>query len=256
MKTWGKRLAIGVVVVLAAVLAAIALAGGFVIKHSVNTLGPKLMGVPVRLGGATLNPATGHLTLKELHIGNPDGFRSASLFDMARLDIRLRMRSLFSDKIVIENIEVSGPELTYERSLKTSNLDQLMKKLEPESKASAKEKEPAQEKPSRKTIIRELSIDGTRVHVALSALGGHGLTLPLPPVRLSNIGGKEDGVTFTEAVKQILAALFQSVQQAVRGSGKVLGEGAAAVGEGAAKAGEALSEGAGKAVESLKGLLK
>jgi len=256
MKKWLNRLGIGLLVILVILIVATSLIGGFLIKNSINVAGPRLLGVPMHIEGATLNPILGHIALKGLHIGNPEGFKTQSLFDMARLDIRLRTRSLFTGKIVIESIAIANPEITYESSLKTSNIDQLMKTLSPD-KTTAEKNEPAKkETPGKKVIIKELVVDGIRVHVAFTALGGQGFTLPLPPIHLSNVGDKEGGATFSEAVKEILGAIFQGVNDAVTDSGRLLGSGAAAAGEGVGKAATAITEGADKAIEGVKNLLK
>lgn len=248
MKKWQKRLGISLLVILTLLIISTSLVGDYLIRQTVNTAGPKLLGVPVSLEGVTFRPILGHIALKGLHIGNPEGFKSESLFEIARLDVRLRVRSLFTNKIIINRIDISGTELTYERNLTTSNIDSLMNKLAPEpaEKKEGEKAKPAKEKtPGKKVIIKELAINGTRVHVALTALGGHGFTLPLPPIRLSNVGGKENGVTFTEALKEIMGAIFKSVSDAVAGSGKLLGSGAAELGKGAEKA-----------VKGLKNLFK
>jgi uncharacterized protein involved in outer membrane biogenesis len=245
MNKWIKRLALGLLITVAMLAIAISFIGGFLIKQTVNTAGPRLLGVPLHLNSATLYPFRGYVALKGLHIGNPKGFKAESLFDMAALDIRLRMRSLLTNRVIVESINISGPELTYERNLKTSNIDRLMTMLAPEKPAPAAEAKLAKKAPpGRKVIIKELSVNGTRVHVALTALGGHGFILPLPPIHLSNIGGNENGVTFAEAVREVLAAIFTSVGDAVTGSGKLLGTGASEV-----------EKAAGKAIEGVKNLL-
>jgi hypothetical protein len=248
MKKWHKRLGITLLVILSLLIISTSLVGDYLIKQTVNTAGPKLLRVPVSLEDVTFRPILGRVALKGLHIGNPEGFKSKSLFDIARLDIRLRVRSLFTSKIIIDSIDISGTELTYERNLKTSNIDSLMTKLAPPP-AAGEEKEiakPSQkEAPGKKVIIKKLSINGTRVHVALTALGGHGFILPLPPIYLSNIGGNEDGVTFSEALTEIMGAIVKSVSNAVVGSGKLLGSSAAEIGKGAEKA-----------VEGIKNLFK
>lgn len=246
MNKWTNRIALGLLITVAILAIAISFIGGFLIKQTVNTAGPRLLGVPLHLESASLNPFRGHLTLKGLHIGNPQGFKAESLFDMANLDIRLRMRSLLTNRIIVESINISGPELTYERNLKTSNIDRLTTMLTPEKSATTGDAKTADQKKSgKKVIIKKLSVNGTRVHVAFTALGGHGFILPLPPIHLSNIGGNENGVTFAEAVREILAAIFKSVGNAVTSSGKLLGTGASEV-----------EKAAENAIKGVKNLLK
>jgi uncharacterized protein involved in outer membrane biogenesis len=229
MKKWQKRTGIGLLIVLILAVVFTSLVGDYLIKQFINTGGPKLLGVPVHLESVTFRPILGHVALKGLRIGNPAGFKSKSLFEIGRVNLRVRARSMLSNKVVIKRIEVVGAVLTYERNMKTSNLDQLLSQMAPKPSSGEPEKpvEPAREsKPSKKIVIKELIINGTRVNVALTALGGHGFTLALPPIHLSNIGDDEDGATFAEAMQEVFGAVLKSVTNAVSSSGKMISSGA------------------------------
>jgi hypothetical protein len=246
--------------------------GGSLIKAVVNGAGPSLLGVPVALKDATFKPFSGKIELKGLHVGNPEGFKTSGIFDLGTLFIDLDSASLFKKVIIIREIRIENPEITYERALKNSNIGTLMDQLAAKE-AAAEEKPKADGKPKakseKKVVIQKLSISGSRVNTSITALGGRALVLPLPPISLSNIGGdgkEAKGVTFLEAIRDIIGAVFKRVTDVVTGAGKLAVDGAKAVGgaavDGVSAVGgvavdgvKAVGAGAGKAVGGVKNLL-
>ena len=59
-------------------------------------------------------------------MGNPEGFKTPGLFELGLIDIQLDVASLFKKLVVIREIRIEGPEITYERALKNSNIGQLL----------------------------------------------------------------------------------------------------------------------------------
>ncbi len=252
-----------------ALLLAILFLGGPLIKHTVNAVGPKALGVPVTLQAATFAPFKGQLTLKGLHVGNPEGFKTPGLFELGLIKVDLDVASLFKKLVVIKEIRIEGPEITYERALKNSNIGQLLEQLRPATNAPAQPAAEPKTEGGKKVVIQKLTISGSRVHATITALGGHSVLLPLPPIRLTNIGGdgqEAKGVTWVEALRRILGAVFTGVTDVVTGAGGLAVDGVKAVG-GAAVGGvkavggvavdgvKAVGAGAGKAVDGVKNLI-
>lgn len=126
-----KKVALISVAVVLVLLVALVLSLGQIIKTAVNTAGSKLAGVPVHLEKVTLNPLSGLIHLKGLVIGNPAGFNTPSAMELGDFRIDLTMSSLLSDTIVIKEILINAPQITYEKSLKSSNLSTLQQNLAP-----------------------------------------------------------------------------------------------------------------------------
>jgi hypothetical protein len=235
---------------------------GPLVKHVVNTAGPRLLGVPVRLQQAAFSPFTGRLTLQGLHVGNPEGFKTPGLFELDALDIDVDMTTLFKPVVVITEIRIAAPEITYEWAIKNSNIGALLDQLN--SKSAAPEPTPAAPAAApapeggKKVVIAKLTISGARVHAAVKALGGHAPALPLPVIELANIGGKDkdaQGVTLLEALRKILGALLTGVTDVVSGAGKLAVDGVKAVGGVAMDGVKAVGAGVGKAREGVRNLL-
>jgi hypothetical protein len=82
MKRVLKWVGIGICVLVLLFVAGLTTIGGAMVKSAVNTFGPAVMGVPVRLQGASFRPWSGKLSLNTLHVGNPQGFKTPALLDL------------------------------------------------------------------------------------------------------------------------------------------------------------------------------
>lgn len=255
------RIAGWVALVLAALFLGVEIFGGQAIKHSVNFAGPKMLGVPVTLRKAAISPFRARIILHGLKIGNPEGFKTPSLLDVKLLDIDLEAFSLLKKVIVVSEIRVKAPEITFERALKTSNIAQLMDRFGEDKPEPAPDEEemsdPAGKKTTRKVVIRKLTVSDAQVNVSMTAMRGHSVILPLPTISMTDIGGTGNdapGVSFENAIKHILRCLFKAVSDLVAGAGKSVVGGAKSVGSAAAGGVHALGDEAGKLVDAVGGL--
>ena len=89
--------------------------GGKLIRQTVNVVGPTALGVPVSLDEAHFHLLRGHVKLKGLKVGNPEGFKTDGIFELGELSVDLNVRSLASGLIHIRKITVDAPKITYER---------------------------------------------------------------------------------------------------------------------------------------------
>lgn len=277
MKVW-KKIVIGLVLALAVIFLLVMVRGGTLIREAINQGGPSLLGVDVSVQDVTFRPLRGNVQLKNLHVGNPKGYKTSGVFDLGLVEVELKPGSLLSDTIIIETIKIEGPEITYERGLKNSNIGALLEQLEggateepndsDKDKKRDEPKKPEQKDAGgKKVIIRDLKVNGAQVKVSLTALQGVAAPIPLPPVHLTGIGEETGGTSFGEALGKIIGAILGAVTDLVTGAGKLAVEGATAVGgaavDGAKAVGGAAVDGvkavggaAGKLTEGIGGLFK
>src|SRR4051812_7617409 len=148
------------------------------IKRGVETIGPKLTKVEVKLASVSLSLLSGAGKIKGLVIGNPAGFKSPSAIQVGTASLALQPNSLLSDKIIIKSINVQAPEVTFESDLKSVNLKKILANLE-ESTGGGSAKEPSKPKGNGETTPKEqkkLQVDqfiisGGKVHVSITPLG-------------------------------------------------------------------------------------
>lgn len=256
---WIKRILVVLVVlvVLAVVVASFFL--GSVIKTSVNTLGPELMGVDVKLDSASVSPLRGKASLKGLVIGNPEGFKTPSAFELGEIYVDLDLKSLASDRIIIRKILIDAPEITFEGSLKGSNISKLMEQIgsaskeEPEEEPAEKPAEKESAEGGKKLQIDEFSLEGAQLNVSMGLMLGKSIPVNMPPIHLEGIGKEKDGASVAQVTREVFAAVTGAILDAVKSSGALLGKGAEKAGElagqGAEKAGELAGKSAEEAVE-------
>jgi hypothetical protein len=250
MKRLLKLAGWSVLLLVVAVLIAVVFFGGPIVKCAINSVGPRLLGVPVTVQAANLALFQGQLQLKGLHVGNPAGFKTSALIELDTIAVDFDPASLFKKLVVIREVRIEVADITYERALMNSNLGQLLDQLSPKN-APTKEG-------GKKVVIQKLILSGARVHPTITALGGHAPVLPLPLISLSNIGGTgEDakGATFLEALRDVLGTVFKSVTDVVTGAGRLALDGVKSAGGLATDGMKAVGTGAGKAYDSVKNLM-
>ncbi len=222
----------------AAGLAILGAAGGFfayvrlgsIVKAAVETFGPKLTKAEVRVGLVTLSPFSGSGQVRSVFIGNPAGFKTPSAFELGSVRVGVDLKSLASDKIVVREIVIEGPEITFEGTLSGSNLGRIQENVEsfvPAGNSSAKSG------PAPKVVIGLFRVTGGKVKLSLAGLAGKSVTVPLPDIELRDIGKSSGGVSPAKAAREMFGAVTRAAIKAAAGAGALLKGGAgAAVGVG------------------------
>jgi hypothetical protein len=156
---------------------------------------------------------------------------------------------------VVEEIRVGEPALLFEMNQAAkSNLDVLKQNVRQMSERRKKEGV-EEEKDQPRLLVRRLTIEGGQGTLDLTAVGGKEYQAKLPPITLTDIGGKE-GVTPTALGEAVLAALIENLERAAvrQGVEKAvrdrLGEEAGRLEE---KLDEKVAPGAGEALKKMLG---
>lgn len=218
---------------------------GPIVQKSVTTVGPRILGTTVTLRDSDFRLLRGYVSLKDLVVGSPEGFKADRLFALGEVTVELEPASVFSDTIHIKRVYIKDPGITYEQSLHGSNIGKLMETLGGDQPEAETDKTEAPSKEGgKKVVIDEVLVEGASVKVALAALGGKGMVIPLPPIRLSDIGKENEGATMTEALTAILQAVLGSVTSALGTVGDLGVEGVKAAADLVGTAGGAAIDGA------------
>ena len=159
-------------------------------------------------------------------VGNPEGFNTPHAIKLEGFSMKLQPMSVLSDKIVINEIIIEGPEFILETGvgLGKSNIGTILANIE--EFTGPIDAEPVEEESgsSENVQIDLLRITGGNVKVSNKLLGGQALTVPLPDIELTDIGADDDGITFGESMKIVFQAINQGMVTSVSSSGKVVGD--------------------------------
>jgi len=243
---WGIVAGLLVLAVIALIIVATFLDG--IVKKGVETVGPKITGVTIKLDEMHIGLLTGSARVKGLVVGNPEGYKAPAAISVGLAKVSVDPLSIMSGKIVVRSIHVESPEITFEGGLSENNLGKIMDNVDTVSRngGPAPAAQPGgSPKPAKKIEVDDLFITGAKVHVSLAMLGGKEMTLTLPEIHLTNLGKGNAGLTATDLTR----AVFQSITSATI---KAVADAAANVGGDVKKLGGA---GINKLKSGLGGLL-
>ena len=250
-----KIILIGVGVVVAAVIALVIVLSSSLdgmAKRAVESVGPKITKVEVKLDSVSLSPISGSGKVNGLVVGNPEGFKAPSAIRVGSATLAIQPSSLFSDKVIIKTINVEGPEITFETDLRANNLSKLLANIN-ETTGGGKESQVEKEEPkaARKLQVNEFIVTGAKVNVSLTSPIVKSATVTLPEIRLKDLGTGPEGITAASLTKEMLQVVLNKSIEAAAAAAADLAKGAV-TGELNKAAGGALE----KATEGLGGLLK
>ncbi len=212
----GILIAVVVVIVLAVAGVALFLDSG--IKKGVETVGPMVAKVPVKLDSVSVSLLSGSGKLKGLLVGNPEGYKSPSSIQVGTAELALEPRSVFADKVVVKNISLEAPQITFETDLKGNNLSKILANVQEFSGTNQPAKGQPEAKASRKLQVDNFVIKGGKINVSVTALGGRSATVPLPDIQLTGLGQGPEGITAAELTKRVLAEIEKHAVQAAGGA--------------------------------------
>ena len=222
------RVCIGLVVLIVLAVLGVHFFLDGAVKRGVETIGPKLTKVDIKLDGVNISLLSGSGKIKGLVVGNPDGYKTPHAISIGTATLALKPGSLLADKLVINTINVEAPEITFEGGLTGNNLSKILANLNETTSggngtnvAGATPKE--EKKANKKLQVDDFTITGAKLDANISGLGGKTLTLSLPTIHLANLGTGPDGITVTELTKQVISAIEAESLKAIASSSGDLG---------------------------------
>lgn len=243
-----------VVMLLIGALVVVFLTLNSLVKKGVETVGPQVTKVSIKLDSVNLSVFSGKGTLKGLVVGNPEGYQTESAVHLGEATLQLDPKSLLADKVVVKSIHVVAPEITFEGSLKGNNLTKLQSNVEEFTARLPKGSDKGGGSGAGKKLqVDDFSITGGKVNLSMTVLGGQKMSVPLPDIHLQGLGTGPEGITVGELIKQVLAEVVSKTTKEVTGA---LGKLGGAAADAAKEAGQSASEGAKKTAEGIKSLFK
>ena len=189
---------------------------GSIVKASVEKVGPLVTQVPVKLDAAAVSIFSGKGDLKGLEVGNPQGFKTPNAMRVGSVGVSVEPKSVFADKVVIHYIRVEAPQITYETDLKGNNLSKLLENVQSVA-GKGQPTEPG--KKPKKLQVDEFVITGGKINMSATVLGGRSATLPLPEIKLANLGQGPEGITAVELTEKALNAIVSGALKSVAEGG-------------------------------------
>ena len=237
------------------------------VKTGVENMGSKALGVPVTLKEVDISLLSGgkdmRVSLNELIIKNPDEYETDYAFSFPNIRVLVDRNSVLTAPVVIEQIIINSPVITFEGSLLGSNLGDIQDNLkrstaldsddEGEEKSEkhedGKELEKYEnEKETEKYVrIKKVTVRNAKINLSLFGDQNEAIFLTVPDFKLRDIGKESGGTSFSKASSKIFDAIYGAVIKAAMRPRKLIpenfehfGETAGEIGKSAEKLGKEL----------------
>jgi len=216
---------------------------GSIVKAGVDKFGSSITQTQVELKSATVSPLSGKGTLSGLSVANPAGWGAGNAFYLGTVHIDMEPFSVFHDHIVINEIVIDQPEFTYDTKIVSSNIGDLLKNIEKSLGGENSSNEPkAKNGRPLKLEVKHFVLRNGRVTLGIA--GAPGVTMPMPPVELTNVGSNSGGVTPAGLAFEVMKNVTSSVVSASTGALQKIG----------GTSGAAAADAARQATDAIKGL--
>ena len=216
MKKW-IFIGLGAIVVVLIVVVVVGISKlGPIIKMAVNKYGPQITGTELHVDDVGISIFSAEAKLKKFFLGNPKGFKSPSAMKVGSVFVDVDEGSITKDTIIINKVEVVGPEITYEKRGKTDNFKSILNNVQKNvPKGESAKKEPAKEGSGKQLVINDFILKNGKVNLAVEipggVLGDQEIKADLPDIHLKDIGKKKGGASPAEVAKEIFAALYGKI---------------------------------------------
>jgi uncharacterized protein involved in outer membrane biogenesis len=214
MKKW-LFAGIALVVIVAAVLVIGISNLGPIIKTAVNKYGPAMTKTDLRINDVSISLFSGEAKLKDFYLGNPKGFKSPEAMSVNAIYVNVDEKSITRDPIIIDRVEVVGPNITYEKVRRTDNFQTILSnvKRSADTSKSSSSKEASKDGTGKKFVIRDFIITDGKVNMDLGIPAGSSISASasLPKIHLKNVGEKSGGATAEEVFYIVFAGLYDKI---------------------------------------------
>jgi hypothetical protein len=202
--------------------------GGDFIKAQIEKQGSLYLGTPVSVANVELAVTEGRLSISELNIANPAGFRDANAFSLHA--VTLDIGDLLNEPYVVETVSINAPEVLYELDANgKGNLVVLKDNLDANLPASesASEPEPASSDGANPLVIVEnVTVSGVRLQLNFENLPTGDLEIDtkayeitLPTFNAGSIG-KPNGIPADQVGAAIFDIMLEQVIDAAKAEAK------------------------------------
>lgn len=206
----------------------VAVGGGFfylmsnldsLVKSAIEGIGTEAAGVPVQVAEVRIKLSQGTGSITGLTVANPPGFKVESAIRLGEITLQLDQKSVAHNPVVIREIRVIAPQVSYDLAADGSNIASLQRNIDAFAHGRSAQGA-ATDKPAGKDdvtfVIDRLSLEPGTLTLA-TPLPGVEASAPLPPIILTDIGKASNGTGTAEIAQQILGAVLQSATDAVNG---------------------------------------
>jgi hypothetical protein len=183
-------------------------------KSYIERSASETLGVKVSLGGLNINLKERSARATHIVVHNPPGFTGPDAVEVAAINVVLGNMS--KQLVSMKDVDVDGTLVNLEVKENTTNLATISNNI--------KAAPPSQTKEAIKVIINKMALSGAKIqpiHVLFT--DSEVPPVQLPPITLSGIGEKENGVLVNDAIAQVFNHIARKAQSEALNAGLLNG---------------------------------
>lgn len=255
MKKWLIRIVLAVVVLFVVVIVGLGLFLDNIVKKGVETVGPQLTKVSIKLDSVSLSVLRGSGSIKGLEVGNPEGYKAPTAIKLGRAKVAVSPGSLLSEKIIIKSILIESAEISIAGTPSKNNLTKILENVQAATGGDqAATATTADGKPAKKLQVDEFVLTGLKVNYSPPGFSGQVFPLKVPDIKLTNLGAGPNGITAGDLIKRVMSELTGQIGTIAAQSISKLGK--QALDTTTDTAGKAVGDTGSKAAKSITDLFK
>jgi hypothetical protein len=184
-----------------------------IVEAAIEKYGSEVTQTAVRVDRVKIDLKEGAGGIFGLTVANPAGFKAKQAFSLGETSIKIDLKSLRDEVIVIDAVTVRAPKVNYEmNAAREGSLNKLYDNIAKSLPAGDKGAK-ADEGP--KLIVRKLVVEGGAIDARVVPLDNKQYTVNLPAIRMANLGAPR-GATASQLAKEILARVTREAQDEVK----------------------------------------
>lgn len=207
-----KKFAIAIAVVIIAIAGGLFWVGSNIdglIKEGITRYGSEMTQARVSVGQVEIR-RDGSGIIRDLSIGNPQGFKTSHALKVGEIELALDIGSVTQDVVVIRKIAIKSPDVIYEKGEAMTNFDALQKNIAAYLGPADKKSEGG-----KKLIVEEFTVRGAKAEASAAFMQGKTVSVPLPDITLHKLGKAKGGIPPGELGQEIVQAFKQKLGAAV-----------------------------------------
>jgi len=179
------------------------------VRIGIETAATKALNVGVKVGNVDLSILGGKVSIADMVINNPPGYRYEKMLELGSGKIQVEVGSLLSDTIKVKEFNLDGINLVIEqRNITNNNIYDVINSISAQEKKQKEPKQTKAEQAGKNIQIEKLRISNVTVKAKLLPVPGRAdtVTLKLSPIEMDNLG-TDSKMDTVELSRRIMVAI-------------------------------------------------
>lgn len=195
----GLKIAAIVIAVLIAGLVAVGMTIDGFVESSIEDAGSDILNAKVEVDDIDISLFGGTADMDGFLVYNPEGFSDETALSLRGIDIKLDLKSLFSETVIVKEVHVKNPEILFEQQKAKINLRELSKNISSGS----------EEESDKNLIIEKFILEEGSVRILSDIEKERTLNASIDRIELNDIG-KSGTNTMQQTLRQVLEPIIKN----------------------------------------------